>query len=129
MNEKTKSGTGAHLSRKGLESGLGGGLGNLQNLSNRCDFVGGGEGRGAGRRMIQGSRVGKLGTHCLMVLRVVEPSLLTCLGPPWQPELLPSGARQSAGRVLEAWNTKFWGATPRPYQRVLSRALGRFSHP
>lgn len=104
MNEKTESGTGAHLSRKGLESGLGGGLGNLQNLSNRCDFVGGGEGCGTGRRMIQGSRVGKLGTYCLIVLMVVEPSLLTCLGPQEARTVALWGqavSRQGAGGLLE----------------------------
>lgn len=44
MNEKTKSGAGAHSLLKGLETGLGGGLGNLlRNLSSRCGSVGGGE--------------------------------------------------------------------------------------
>lgn len=79
--------------------------------------------------MIQGSSGGKLGTYCLIVLMVVEPSLLTCLGPQVARTVL-LGARRSAGRVLVAFlKTRFWGATPRPYPSALSRALGRFSHP
>lgn len=79
--------------------------------------------------MIQGSRVGKLGTYCLIVLMVLETSLLPCLGPR-KPEVQPLSARQSAGRVLGVfWNTKLGAISSGPYRRVLSRALGRFSHP
>lgn len=48
MNEKTKSGAGAHSSLQGLESGLGEGLRNLPYLSNRCGSVGGWWGQGWG---------------------------------------------------------------------------------
>lgn len=46
--------------------------------------------------MIQGSRVGKLGTYCLIVLMVLETSLLPCLGPK-KPELqlLVPGSQQA----------------------------------
>lgn len=57
--------------------------------------------------MIQGSRVGKLGTYCLIVLTVLETSLLPCLGPK-KPELQPLGARQLAGRVLEFSGIPSW---------------------